>query len=373
MSINSLYPHRVPAEGLAQQPRPVLHVARPAAGGLRRHLVVLLSGLSAEGVGCALAGPEALLNGLRPDLPENVALKALEVTDAPSLATDLAAARRLRGICRGTGPSLLHAHGMRAGWVAALSGSGIPLVLTAHNLLSPPRSVTTRLLVRWALRRTARVIAVSDAVRLSAIAAGAPPARVTVVPNGILLPPPVPVEKPEALRQRLGMEAETPVVLCAARLMADKGVDVLVRAWPDVRLRVPDARLVIVGDGPDRQALEVQSAITSGILFVGASDDLPAFYALADCIAIPSRREGQSLVCLEAMAAEHPPAVVAAAAGGLAEMVQGGQTGLLVPPEDPGTLAHAVAALLSDPALRQRLTANAADMVARRYTAQQMV
>lgn len=356
------------AKAPRQLPR-VLHVSRPAAGGLRQHLVTLLTGLGQRGCACALAGPAALLRDIEetqggapcePVLP-------IEITDRPELRGDLLAARRLRRAAADF--DLVHAHGMRAAWIAAVSGCR-PFVLTAHNLYRRPGGMLAARAGSFALGRASLIIAVSEAVGRTLEEAGVSSHFIRVVPNGIA--PPRPRATRDEVRERHGIEPDAPLILCVARLMADKGVDVLVKAWPTIRQAAPSARCIIAGDGPDMPALREMSARLHGIALAGFVDDAASLYAAADVVAIPSRREGQSLVCLEAMASEPAPAVVASDAGGLPEMVRDGVTGLLVPKEDSGALADAIVRLLGDAGLRRALSEAAAVMVAERYSADAM-
>ncbi len=347
----------------------VLHVSRPAAGGLRQHLITLLSGLGRRGCGCALAGPAALLRGIEDAVGGGPcdSIFPIEITDRPSLRSDLLAARRLRRAAAGF--DLVHAHGMRAAWIAAVSGRS-PFVLTAHNLYRRPAGLLAARAGTFALGRASPTIAVSEAVARTLEEAGVSSHLIRVVPNGIA--PPRPRATRDEVRECHGIGLDAPLVLCVARLMADKGVDVLVNAWPAIRQAVPSARCIIAGDGPDMPALHEMSARLHGLTLAGFVDDAASLYAAADVVAIPSRREGQSLVCLEAMASQPAPAVVASGAGGLPEMVQDGVTGLLVPKEDPGALTDAVVRLLGDAALRRALSEAAAVMVSGRYSAEAM-
>ncbi len=165
------------------------------------------------------------------------------------------------------------------------------------------------------------------------------------------------------LRSSLGLR-DRPVVVCISRLVARKGQDMMIRALPEILRAVPDTVLLIVGDGPDRAALErrVTDAQLSGhVVFTGAVPwaELPAHYAVADVFAMPCRTRGRGLdveglgiVFLEASAAGLP--VVAGSSGGAPETVQQDRTGLVVDGRDVSAIAAAVSRLLLDRALRQR-------------------
>jgi phosphatidylinositol alpha-1,6-mannosyltransferase len=157
-------------------------------------------------------------------------------------------------------------------------------------------------------------------------------------------------------RYRLG---ERPVVVCVSRLVPRKGQDMLIRALPEIRRRVPGTVLVIVGGGPHREALDTLArryGVTEHVRLTGGvpAGELPAHHALADVFAMPCRTrgagldvEGLGIVYLEASATGVP--VVAGRSGGAPETVRDGETGLVVDGTDVAAIAAAVGDLLSDP------------------------
>lgn len=159
-------------------------------------------------------------------------------------------------------------------------------------------------------------------------------------------------------RRRFGLDPATPVVSCVSRLVRRKGQDVLVRAWPQVRSRFPDAALLLVGDGPDRKRLHalVERVGVGGVHFVGGVDwlELPSYYAACDVFAMPCRTrrggmdvEGLGMVYLEAAACARP--VIAGTSGGAPEAVRHGETGLVVgDPRSPTSVASSILELLGD-------------------------
>lgn len=166
-----------------------------------------------------------------------------------------------------------------------------------------------------------------------------------------------------AVRSTLGL-GNRPVVACISRLVARKGQDMLVRALPEILRMVPDAALLIVGDGPDRTALERRvgaAGLSEHVLFTGAVpwEQLPAHYAAADVFAMPCRTRGRGLdveglgiVFLEASAAGLP--VIAGSSGGAPETVQAERTGVVVNGRDVSAIAGAVTRLLVDRELGRR-------------------
>ncbi|MBW3602562.1 MAG: glycosyltransferase family 4 protein [Actinobacteria bacterium] len=179
------------------------------------------------------------------------------------------------------------------------------------------------------------------------------------------------------VRARLGVGATQPLVMCVARLVARKGQDALVRAWPAVARRVPGARLALAGTGPMRGRLEARARtlrVAGAVTFAGpvAGTDLPAFHTAADVFAMPCRTrlggldaEGLGIVYLEAQACGRP--VVAGRSGGAPEAVLEGESGLVVDGRSTGRVAAAVADLLEDPSRRRRMGAAGRAFVAGRF------
>jgi phosphatidylinositol alpha-1,6-mannosyltransferase len=165
------------------------------------------------------------------------------------------------------------------------------------------------------------------------------------------------------LRERHGL-GDRPLIVCVSRLVARKGQDVLIRSMRDVLRRVPDAALVIVGDGPRRAGLQrlAEAAPNRSVVFTGevSEADLPRYYALGDVFAMPCRTrlggmevEGWGNVFIEAAACGRP--VVVGDSGGARETLVHGETGILVDGRSVARVADAAAALLEDPAYARRL------------------
>jgi phosphatidylinositol alpha-1,6-mannosyltransferase len=160
------------------------------------------------------------------------------------------------------------------------------------------------------------------------------------------------------VRSGLGL-AGRPVVVCVSRLMPRKGQDTLVRALPEIRRRVPDAALVLVGGGPSRDRLHrlaKETGVSDHVVFSGSVPhaDLPAWYGVGDVFAMPCRErlggvdlEGLGMVFLEAAACALP--VVVGISGGSVDAVIDGETGVLVSGSDVNAVAEAISGLLDDP------------------------
>ena len=251
------------------------------------------------------------------------------------------------------GPSLLHAHDAHALTLAAFAGewAGRPYLATRRvdfHLRHP---------ARW--RGAARVIAISRAVRDILLADGLDPARLRVVHSGIDL---------DAIRRRgdapdprtaLGLPLDRPLLLNVAALADHKDQLTLLEAAAVLRDRRPDAFWAIAGEGKERLLLEARIAelgLGTTVRLLGQVADPMPLIRQATLFVMSSKEEGLGTTVLDAMALGAP--IVATRAGGIPEMLEGGN-GSLVPIQDPGALARAAEELLADPA-RARRQADAA-------------
>lgn len=211
-------------------------------------------------------------------------------------------------------------------------------------------------------RLTTYCIAVSEATAEFAVSwQGFRPSRVEVWHNSVDLArfhPPTPGER-AAARESLGLPVTAPVAALVARLDHVKGVDLLAEAWPSVVRELPDARLLVVGEGPlrdDMMAVLASRGAADSVDFLGYRNDIPDILHAADVLALPSRSEGMPLAALEALASGVP--VVAHDVGGIPELVVDDVNGRLVPPR-PEALAKALSAVLADRGLQKRLARQA--------------
>jgi glycosyltransferase involved in cell wall biosynthesis len=263
------------------------------------------------------------------------------------------AAVRLRRIVSEIGPDVVHLHSGKAGLVGRLVlRDRIPTVFQPHawSFLTPRGGVrgTSLRWERYAARWATELVCVSNSERRLGESLGVE-APTTVIPNGVDLAQFRPAGDRDRIHARklLGLE-DVPTVLCVGALTAQKGQQELLADWPRLRARVPDAQLVLVGDGPDRRSLERVARELSGVVLAGARTDIPLWMAAADVVAVPSRWEGMALVPLEAMACAR--SLVATDVNGMVDSVPL-DAGAVVPLDDPGALLDALAERLSDPAL----------------------
>jgi len=178
------------------------------------------------------------------------------------------------------------------------------------------------------------------------------------------------------IRERLGI-GDRPLVVCVSRLVSRKGQDVLIRGMRRVRRRVPEAALLVVGSGPAERRLRrmAREAPPGSVFFAGQvpPEDLPRYYAVGDVFAMPCRNrlgglevEGWGIVFVEAAACGVP--VVVGDSGGARETLVDGETGFLVDGADVTAVADAVAGLLGDPVMAERMGKSGRALVEAKHT-----
>jgi glycosyltransferase involved in cell wall biosynthesis len=299
-----------------------------------------------------------------------------DIAASPHPLRDLRAAFAVAKAVAAFRIDLIHGHGLRGAWIAALAGRRArkPFLFTAHNLAPDKSGKLARMALRYVGGRASRIIAVSRAVAES-MRPYAPASNIEVIPNGIDLAPFDHPTDRTALLTSVGVsEIPTHVVAAAGRLAPEKGFHVLIEAVPGVLDRFPGAHVVIAGEGPERPRLKAmveERSLHGQVLLPGRVDDVAGLLSMADVVAIPSLSEGQGIVALEAMAARKP--VVASRVGGLEETVKSAVTGLLVKPGDPGELAFALCSFLGDPKAREAMGRAGREVVEKEFTADMMV
>lgn len=320
---------------------------------------------------------------------------SVTVIDEPN---DAAALERVVTLLAKRPPAVIHMHMYRAEVIGtraalALGERGLPrpyIVSTVHS--SRVRSDEDRELVRALTPSMDRLIAVSRAIVKKLRAEGRDTTPTELIYNGVDLSRYDHQEACCTLPEEYGFATGTPLVGVVARLEPEKGHRTLLGAWPEVLQSHPEARLLIVGEGSRREALEDQARGLgllgdechgdrcvgtrharpgAKVVFTGRRDDVPAVTAALDVAVLPSYREAQGLVILEAMALSRP--VVATNVGGIPEMIEDGVTGLLVPPRDAPALAAAIGRLLADHPLADTLARAGHDMVHERFCLERMI
>ena len=350
--------------GAVQDPqagrRRILQVCGSAAGGVRAHLADCARLLAADGHDVIVEAPAAVLDGL--DI-EPARAEPLEIGPRPSLNDTLAVARLRR---LGRRADVLHAHGLRAGALAALAlgrrrRGRTRLVVTLHNLTVGGRLTTLvgDRLERLIARRADLVLAVSPDLAERARVLGAPQVELAIIPavptQQPAEPRPSDAAAPEDAWPRSGAR-----LLTVARLAPQKGLPLLLEAAAILSREVDAGRLAaftwaLAGDGPGReQAAERIAAEQLPVALLGRRSDAPALMEAADIVVQTSLWEGQPLTIQEALRAG--AAIVATDVGGTAVTARGGA--VLVAPQAQA-IAEALRTLLSDPEARTRAAEHA--------------
>jgi glycosyltransferase involved in cell wall biosynthesis len=339
-------------------------------GGVEEVVLALARRLEPAEFRLALAAPAPLLEAFAPDLT-GVPVELLAVEAESWRRRDQLG--RLSAFIGRWRPEIVNAHLFRSTAVAAplARWHGARVVETYHGREGWRRGLLggSFLPDRLVSRLVDRVIAVSEAARAFLVSVkGYAPDKVVVVPNGRDLSVFRPGAGGEAVRKELAIDRGTPLVGVVGRLEEQKGHVYLLEAWPSVLAEFPDARLLVVGDGSLRAALERRASalgVGPSVIFTGFRADVPRVLDALDVLALPSLYEGMPLTAIEASAMAKP--IVATAVDGTPEVIREGRTGRLVPPREPAALSRALRGMLRDTAAAQRMGAAGRDFVLGRF------
>ncbi|MGN6472397.1 MAG: glycosyltransferase family 4 protein [Mycobacteriales bacterium] len=323
----------------------VLLVVGETAGGIGRHVAQLAERLGRNGVTAAVCGPRSALDMV--GQPPGVGLEPLGVSGMRPDAL-LAARRRLRSLARGF--DVVHAHGLRAGAVAAARPRRTALVVTWHNaaLVRGTARIAHDALSRYVARAADLTLGASPDLTAAARQAGARDARDTFV---VAPPLPSPSRSRDVVRAELHVGSE-PMVLAVGRLQAQKRLDVLIDAAARWDASGLGPAVVVAGSGPDEAGLRSRARDKGArVRFLGARSDISDLLHAADVMALPSEWEARSLVAQEALRAGVP--LVTTSVGGLPDLV--GDAAVLVPVGDVAALREALQRLVADQGLRRQL------------------
>jgi glycosyltransferase involved in cell wall biosynthesis len=332
-------------------PLSVLHAAQPTDGGVARYVATVAADQLVRGwrvvVVCPCDGHLATELG-----SQGVPRLHWSATRSPGVDT-VPETQRLRRLIRAVQPDVVHLHSAKAGLAGRLAVRGErPTLFQPHGWSwLAVRGATARGALAWerlAARWTDLIVCVGEgeATHARHRQVGA---RHVVIRNGVDLASftPATEQARAAARNQLGIDQEAPLAVCLGRVTRQKGQDVLLTAWPQVRRHCPAARLCIVGDGDLLPLL--RGCAPPGVRFVPPVTDPWPWYAAADVVVLPSRWEGLSLILLEALASGC--SVVVSNIPGLAEAVTA-SVGARVPVGDARAVAEALTRRLTNADLR---------------------
>jgi glycosyltransferase involved in cell wall biosynthesis len=327
-------------------------------GGTEKQLVLLAKGLRERGVTTTVLvmfdggpGEEALRQGGIPVV--RLGFRNSKAGWRMPLV-NLMAFFRLVTLLRRMKPDIVHAFLFHAYVLAppAIRLAGVPVLVAGRRSMGEFAEGHRVFLIveRIATRATDFLIANAWAVAKNTLSREkVPPGKVSVIYNAL-------PESAFGRAQPASFSTELPVVLCVANLLGYKGHRFLLQSIAKLQSKGLPCTLVLVGEGPERVALERQSKqIGIDTRFLGARRDVPALLARADVFVLPSLHEGMSNAVMEAMAAGLP--IVATEVGGTGELLKG--RGILVPPADPDALAEGLRRVLTEPQFAQRLVEEA--------------
>jgi glycosyltransferase involved in cell wall biosynthesis len=367
-------------------------IARLNVGGPALHVAYLTEGLADRGYDTTLVtGSLAHGEESMSQVAEN---RGARIVMLPHLARDISplndalAVFRLAELIRKERPQILHTHTAKAGFVgriaALLAGNARPpiVVHTFHGhvlrgYFNPFVTLGFRTLERWLASVTTKLIAVSPEVRDDLVRLGvAPEEKFAVIRLGIELGERVGGgdDVRRETRRQLGIGPDAFVVGWVGRMTAVKRTDDVLRAFRELLDRDVDARLCLVGDGPDRAHMERRAhelGIARRCLFVGYQDDVAPYYEAIDALLLPSVNEGTPVSVIEALAAGRP--AVATRVGGVPDVVRDGVDGFLSDVGDASTLADRLAELARDPERRAEMGREGREHVVQRYAVDRLV
>jgi glycosyltransferase involved in cell wall biosynthesis len=346
-------------------------VFRASEGGTLEHILSLVQGLTGHGHEVVLCGPH---EHHRDRL--DVEVIPLDMVRPVSPVADVSAAAHLGQIIRRVRPDLVHAHNAKGAAIARMqriSSRRTPLVITPHGYAfvghhARFHQVGYRLVERALSPFATRVLCVCDAEARYAAQVGSRH-RIRVVHNGI--DPPAEVEPDPELS---AVRGRGQVVTAVTGLRPGKGNETLVRAFAPIAAARPDVSLVIAGGGPERPTVEAEIAAAGLQGRVRVPGDVPDVYALlaaSDIFVGPSWAESFPYSVLQAMALGLP--ILATDVGGVAEAIEDGRTGLLVPPRDEAALQRRLATLLDDRKMAASLGDAARTRQRERFTLSRMI
>jgi len=273
--------------------------------------------------------------------------------------------RRLANLMKREKIDIVHSQGARADFFARVAGkiAGVPHILCTIAMpvegfdIGPFRKTIYRFMDRLSERYVERFIVVSDSLKRTLIEGrGINAYRVVRIYNGIETDQYNPSSKDTALRTKWGIPTTNPLIGAIGRLVWQKGFEFLIKAIPEIVQVTPNARFLLVGDGPLRPYLEGLAQdlnVYEKVIFTGFRSDIQRLLSTVDILAAPSLLEGFPMITLEAMAMARP--IVATKIQGITEQIMDGKEGILVPPQNPGALARALLRLIKDRELGARL------------------
>ncbi len=324
-------------------PLRVLELLGPSSGGIRLHVAELALRLHTCDVDASIAGPPHVMDGVGPQDHE---ISIPSLWDPVGL---IRARRRLRVLA--VDVDAVHAHGLKAAMVAVVAGLDVPVVLTVHNLVAgtqpPPLRQILRRVETWIVRRVDHLVVISDEIEQRFADVIPADRRTFVLP---VSPPRRRRRDAAEVRASHGIAADAPLVTIVARYHRQKNLPMFLAAMAEVRRRVPAARALMVGDGPDREALRLRRdelGLDPAVVMVGVCPNPADEMCAADVVALSSDWEGSPIVVAECLSLGRP--LVSTDVGTVRRHLVDGVSARITPTGDAHAFAAALVDLLGDP------------------------
>ena len=280
--------------------------------------------------------------------------------------------RHIKQITRENRIDLIHIHGApELMLLTRMAVRKIPIIFTVHGFHGEMKSFDYWLCARFCNRFAAKVIAVAKAEEKILLEKGIRPVLIRTILNGVPDPLKLTFSKPEPLRNLL---PERLLVGAIARLETTKGIHFLIQAFAAVAPQFPNLHLVIVGTGgkePELREQAVQTGLNDRITFTGYQSNVHDYLHYFTIFVIPSLHEAHPLVLMEGMG--HGKPVITTTVGGIPEVIDNGENGLLIPPAESGALADALKRLLNDGELVKKIGKKARESYEKEFTVERML
>jgi glycosyltransferase involved in cell wall biosynthesis len=350
----------------------LIQAYHPRVGGAERQLAYIAPRLQSSGFEVHVITRRYA--GLKPfEMIDGVPVHRLPIAFSKPIAAASYTLAALNLIWR-LRPDVLHAHDLLStSTTAILAGSFLnsKVVSTAHRggTLGDVYILSHRFLglqrMNLVCRRVDKFVTISREIDTELGLNGVIADKRINIPNGVDVERFIPIlgDQRMALRQTLGLQSASPVVIYAGRLVPEKRVEYLIREWPSIRAVFPNAVLLILGTGEMEPFLRRSAG--DGVRFEGSVEDVTPYLQVADLFVLPSITEGLPVSILEALATKVP--VLATRVGGVPDIIEHGYNGWLVPPDDSSALRDALLALLGEPLLLSRLADNGREYVLRNH------
>jgi len=353
-------------------------------GGGERTFLQLIRGLPCERYGIQVAtSPEGDFFKILTEM--GIAVVPLDLKNRLNFNN----IKRLSEIIREREINIVHSQGGRADFYARIATRRLKPKVKVVNTVAMPvkgydvgslRKGVYRFFDWFSERYVDRFIVVSEVLRETLLSSyRIQPDKVIKIYNGIELDEYRPngkkvISHKSEVRREFGLSKDVPVIGAIGRMVWQKGFEYLIECIPEIVRTYPDAKILIVGDGPLRErlgALSEELGVRDNVIFTGFRSDIKEIFSAVDLFVVPSLLEGFPMVTLEAMAMSKP--IVATRINGITEQITDGVDGILVPPKDPTALAKAVIQVLNDREFAKTMGLAAREKVEQDFSVEKMV